>query len=329
MRATRLLSALDRLSEPHILVLGDVMLDVYDFCRTADSKPIDSEKSGKRAYTAHDSVMTFGGAGNVATNLAALGVSTHLVGLAGSDGYWQQLRQMGDALGVSHCLIRDSGRVTTVKTRIYIDDEYLLRRDHESPQAVSREVGLTLVAEVAANLDRSDVVILSDYAKGLFTAEVTSAVLQSCREHNVPVIVDFKPAHRDLFRDADLLVPNEVEAEALLPGFRSASSVEEGVRDLHRSLGCRMLAVTLGARGIAGYDGEAFFHVSGHEVEAVDAVGCGDTVRATLAIGMALGLSLEESAALANYAAAISVQKPATATLTCDELRQFIGENGV
>jgi len=328
MLATRLLSALDRLSQPHILVLGDVMLDVYDFCRTADSKGIDSEKPGKRAYTAHDSVMTFGGAGNVATNLAALGVSTHLVGLAGNDGYWQLLREMGDNLGVSHCLIRDSGRVTTVKTRIYIDNEYLLRRDHESTKPIDREVGLTLVAEVAAKLKQTDVVILSDYAKGLFTPEVTSSVIKACKEHKVPVIVDFKPVHQPLFKDADLLVPNEVEAEELLPGFREIAKIEDAVRQLHQHLGCRMTAVTLGARGIAGYDGNHFFHVPGHPVQAVDAVGCGDTVRATLAIGMALDLSLEESAALANYAAAISVQKPATATLTSGELRQFITTNG-
>ncbi|QQL45477.1 bifunctional heptose 7-phosphate kinase/heptose 1-phosphate adenyltransferase [Sulfuriroseicoccus oceanibius] len=320
-----LVDAVSKLSSLRILVVGDVMLDVFDFCNSAESRPIDSEKPGKRAYTAHESVMTFGGAGNVATNLATLGTNASLIGLAGNDGHWHTLRAMADELAIDHCLIRDSSRPTTTKTRLYIDDEYILRKDHEASHPIGREVALTLGSEVAERLGELDAVILSDYAKGVFTPELASKIIGRCREAGVPVVVDFKPKNRELFSEADVLAPNEVEAEALLPGFKGTDQLPEMARKLRDQIGAKNLVVTLGANGICGVDAEGeFFALAGHKVEAVDAVGCGDTVRASLAIGMALGLDLMHCAALANAAAAVIVQKAATATLTAGELLDFL-----
>lgn len=321
----RLIAAVGQLSTLRILVVGDVMLDVFDFCNSAESRPIDSEKPGKRAYTAHESVMTFGGAGNVATNLATLGTNASLIGIAGNDGHWHTLRGMADELSIDHCLIRDSSRPTTTKTRLYIDDEYILRKDHEASHPIGREVALTLGSEVAGRLAELDAVILSDYNKGVFTPELASTIIDRCSERNVPVVVDFKPENRTLFSSADVLAPNEVEAEALLPGFKGTDQLPEMARKLREQIGAKNLVVTLGANGICGVDqDDQFFALAGHQVDAVDAVGCGDTVRASLAIGLALDLDLMHAAALANAAAAVIVQKAATATLTAGELVQFL-----
>lgn len=323
--ADRLLAAVRSMQDLHVVVLGDVMLDVYDFCLSEASKPIDSEKPGKRAYAAHESVRRMGGAGNVATNLAALGARTTLVGVVGNDGYRHTLGDLCAECGITHILIRDARRPTTTKTRIYIDDEYLLRKDHESGEKVDRETGVSLVNEVARALrDGAAALILSDYNKGVFTPEVAGDVLRRAAETRLPVIVDFKPPNRDLFKGAPLIVPNESEADILLPGFRATDDLEGGLRALRESLCAEMVSVTLGARGICGFDGEEFFHHHGHAVQAIDAVGCGDTVRAVLSLGLACDLTLSEAAALANAAAAVIVQKPATATLSAEELQGFV-----
>ena len=317
---------LANLNDRRILVVGDVMLDVYDFCSSAESKPIDSEKPGKRAYTAHESVRRLGGAGNVATNLAALGASTTLIGLAGGDGHGHTVRTLCDDAKLTHVLLGHAKRPTTTKTRIYIDDEYLLRKDHEDATPIDSKTARAVAAAVIKHLDSGlDAVILSDYHKGLFTPESVALILEQCHTHGLPVVVDFKPANKALFRGAGLLVPNESEANVLLPGFKGTDNLPAALAALKQELDAPAIVVTLGARGLCGLSPETgFFHHSGHPVKAVDAVGCGDTVRAVLALGLAAGLNLRQAAALANHAAAVIVQKPATATLTTEELAAFI-----
>jgi D-beta-D-heptose 7-phosphate kinase/D-beta-D-heptose 1-phosphate adenosyltransferase len=324
-----LLASLPRLHDRRVLVLGDVMLDIYDFCSFSESKPIDSEKPGKRAYTAHESTRTLGGAANVATNLASLGARATLVGLTGEDGHAHTVRGLCENAGLAHDLIPDPGRPTTTKTRIYIDGEYLLRKDHEDAGAADSSISARLVAAMEKHIAAgTDAVVLSDYAKGVFTPESASGVLALCSGAGVPVVVDFKPGNRALFHGAGLLVPNETEATALLPGFRENADLAASVAELRASLAAEAVVVTLGARGLCGLsDATGFFHHPGHRVTAVDAVGCGDTVRAMLALGLAGGLNLRQAAALANHAAAIIVQKPATAILHPEELAEFIRQN--
>jgi len=319
---------IQRFSTMKVVVLGDVMLDVYEFCSTEASKPINSEKPGKRAYTAQQTVRALGGAGNVAANLASLGVSTSLIGVTGNDGRYFTMQQISDELALRHCFIRDRSRPTTTKNRLYIDNEYILRRDDESAEPIEHETAMTLLNEALCELDGAQAVILSDYAKGIFSEQFAQQVIAACRDKGVPTIVDFKPVNRGIFYGASLIAPNSVEAEAILPGFNegidSVAGALEVLQTLHGKLGCERLVVTLGERGICGYDGETMFHVPANKVEEVDAVGCGDTVRAVLATAHALGFSLEDAASLANDAAAVIVQKPATAMVDQGELIAFL-----
>lgn len=320
----RLVQAVRAFGDRRVLVLGDVMLDVYDFCSTSNSKPIDSEMEGKRAFTAHESIRVLGGAGNVAANLSALGVHTTLIGVTGDDGHHFTLQKIAEKQGVDHCLIRDHGRPTTVKTRIYVDDEFLLRRDDEVRDEVSRELELTIMTEFLKDVDNADAVILSDYDKGFFTQTLGQQLVSGCRDHKTPVVVDFKPPNAAYFRGATLIAPNEGEADTLQPGFRGARDRLAAVQALHNTLGCDATAVTLGDDGLCGTDGTTPFHVRGHRVQEVDAVGCGDTVRAVIALGIASGLTLQDSVWLANCAAAAIIQKRATATLEPDEIIAFM-----
>ena len=354
---------IERFPELRVLVVGDVMLDVYEFCRTGDSKPIDSEKAGKRAYKAQETIKVLGGAGNVAANLASLDVRTALVGVTGDDEHYFKIRDLAEGLSIRHGLIRDGSRPTTTKARLYLDDDYLLRRDTESTGRVGDRISAALVKEVLRALPDTDVVILSDYDKGVFSTgragtgsgstasgdtgsddtgisgtghigtgitgtgntDTGSAgqIIRECRLHEIPVVVDFKPGNREAFAGADIIAPNAAEAAELIGGF-SLDRLETDCRRLHALLGCGNTVVTLGEHGLCGVGPGGFFHVPGHRVEPLDKVGCGDTVRAGLAIGTALGLSLEEAGELANDAATVIVQKPATSVLSRRELRDFV-----
>lgn len=294
------------------------MMDVYDFCYTAHSRP-SPELPHKRVYTAHRSEKMLGGAGNVAANLASLKVDASLISLCGNDGNYFEIKRLCGEAGIGHTLICDESRATTVKTRLYIDDEYHLRRDDEHTHKVGHETARTIRDAFVCQLDHVDAVILSDYNKGIFTEDDSQALINLCNERAIPVIVDFKPVNRAYFRNATVVAPNLVEARALVPDF-SVDEPMAGLKELHDLLGAKNVMVTLGSYGMVVYDGKTMRRIEGRNVQAVDPCGCGDTVRACLTIGLVAGLSLEDAADFANYAASLVVQKLGTATLSAEEL---------
>ena len=227
-------------------------------------------------------------------------------------------------MGIDHTLIIDAGRPTTTKTCLYIDGEYILRRDDEETRPIGADLSARILEETLDRLSHMDAVILSDYAKGFFTADTTTQLISACNASKVPVVVDFKPRNGALFQGADLIAPNHLEAQALQPEFSPTEDLEGCVERLHHLLQCRGLVVTLGARGICGYTGTSFFHIPANSVEVVDVVGCGDTVRVGLALATALGMTLQQAAELANDTAAVVLQKLGTATLTREELGGYI-----
>lgn len=320
------LSAVSSFAGMKVAVIGDTMLDIYDFCSTADSKEIPSEMPGKRAYRAHKSIQVLGGAGNVAANLASLGVDTELIGMVGNDGYAVTLRGVADAQGIRHRLIVDPSRPTTLKMRVYIDDEYVLRRDDEADDDASALISSAACQEVEEIVDACDALILSDYDKGFLTPTAARGIIETASTRHVPVIVDFKPSNRARFQGATIIAPNQLEAVELAGDFPLDDRLQERTLALHATLACANTVVTLGARGVCGTDGSTFFHVDGSGVPVVDTVGCGDTVRAVLALAHARGLALDVAAELANDAASVIVQKRATALMTSEELTAYIAQ---
>lgn len=306
-----------------VLVIGDIMLDTYEYCLTSMSKLLNSEKPGKRAYLLQKTEKVLGGAGNVATTLSSLGVNTSLIGISGNDENYFKLRELAELNSINHYIVRDSSRSTTVKNRLYIDEEYIMRFDDEKSHKIDQGISDILMRGILHNIPNVNAVILSDYNKGLFTEFNTGEIIKECQMHKIPIIVDFKPENKNLFAGAELISPNENEAKALYPDF-SIDNLEAGAKKIFELLDCGSVIITLGENGLCGYDGQYFFHIPGIKVKANDAVGCGDTVRAVLALGIASKIGLKQSAILANYAAAVIVQKPQTSTLSRGELTAFI-----
>lgn len=309
---------LEQAAKSRILVVGDVVLDAYDFCYTDHSRP-SPERPDKRVYTAHRLERMLGGAGNVAANLASLRVETTLLSICGDDGNALEIRRICDASGIRHHLIADASRPTPIKTRLYIDDQYMLRRDDEQQHKVSEELSAQITQTFGDILDSVDAVILSDYNKGFFTAENAQEMISRCRECGIPVVVDLKPPNASIFSGATVVAPNLKEAREISSGF-DPDQKENSLQTIHDILGAEKVAVTIGSEGILVYENGTAVHVSGRKVKAVDPCGCGDTVRACLTLGLVSGLSLAEAADFANYAASLAVQKLGTATLLPDEL---------
>lgn len=303
--------------EVRVLVLGDVMLDVY--LRGVASRI--SPEAPVPVVRVEDEWRALGGAANVAANVAALGAGCELIGCIGEDRAGGDLLEELARQGIgADGMVRSPGRPTTVKTRIMARHQQVARFDHELDQDLAAEVGAAVVASVQRLLERTDALVLEDYNKGLLTRAVIDGAIAAAVAAGKPVVVDPKLRHFFDYRGATVFKPNQSELAAALRGPVSADDAS-WLDEVRRQLGCRHLLVTLGEDGMALLTEEGeHLRVPTVARSVYDVSGAGDTVTAVLAVALAAGASITEAAILANHAAGIEVGKAGVATVSPDEL---------
>ncbi len=302
-----------------VLVLGDVMLDRYvhgEVRRISPEAPIPVLRAQARR-------AVLGGAANVAQNVAALGARARLVGVVGMDDAATEIgRVLAAAPAITACLVPVPQRPTTVKTRFTSGSHQLLRLDEEESGPLGATEEARVLAEFEAALGQSDVVVLSDYAKGVLTDRVLAEAIRLARAAGKRVIADPKRASFAAYRHADVLTPNESEAAraAGIATDEDEGAVRAGELALAEAEAGAVL-VTRSAKGLTLVRRDARpLHVPTRAQAVADVSGAGDTLIAAFAIGLACGASMPEAAMLANVAAGISVGKAGTATVSQDEL---------
>jgi len=307
-----------------MLVVGDLMLDRYlvgDVARISPEAPVPIVRLGREV----DSV---GGAGNVALNLAGLGVHADVAGWTGDDPAGARLREQLAATGVRvHGVEVVRGRSTTTKTRVLSGRQQLVRIDAEesAPRALLERRAWD--DRVVAFLDDGyDALLLSDYAKGVLSDDLCRRLITGGRERGIPVLVDPKGLDYGKYHGATTITPNEAElaATAQVPPGDPFELLDAATR-LRDQLALDFVTLTRGAAGIAIVDAAGTHHVPARAREVFDVSGAGDTAIATMAAGIATGLDAHDAAVLANIAAGIIVGKSGTIPVRRDELLDALG----
>lgn len=302
-----------------IVVIGDLMLDEFIWGRVRRISP----EAPVPVVEVDRQTLALGGAGNVVSNLVALGASPVPVGVVGADGDADRLRSALLALGVS-CdgLVTDAGRPTTLKTRIIAHNQQVVRADRESRTPVSDEMEQQIIAAFRHHIEAADAVVVSDYSKGLLTAGVLRQTLAAARERELIVCLDPKMRSFVHYQPVTVITPNNQEAaEAAGISIEDETGLVEAGRKILASIDCRAALVTRGEEGMTLFtDGGEVTHIPTVAREVYDVTGAGDTVVATLALALASGATLAEAARLANHAAGVVVGKIGTATVTREEL---------
>lgn len=316
------LNLIERFRDTRVLIVGDVMLDEYvwgDVRRISPEAPVPVVEASRRSYAP-------GGAANVATNVAALGGRALLGGVVGTDYPATQLRQVLSQSGVDLAgFVEESDRPTTTKTRIVAHSQQVVRVDSERRHPLGAEAERALLAWFEAQIEGAGVCILSDYNKGVLSPTVTASLIAIARRAGRPVIVDPKGTDYAKYRGATIIKPNIHEAErAANREIRDTNDLQEVAHYLADLLeGCAVL-ITRGADGMSLYQNgsadAAPIHIPSVQRNVYDVTGAGDTVVSTLALALANGAPLAQSARLANFAAGIVVGKLGTATVTAEEL---------
>ncbi|MPZ17125.1 MAG: D-glycero-beta-D-manno-heptose-7-phosphate kinase [Luteitalea sp.] len=318
------------LAERSILIVGDVMLDHFLFGRVHRISP---EAPVPVVEFDHEH-FRLGGAANVASNVTALGGRATLVGVVGEDDPADRLKAALRDRGISaDSLVCDSSRCTTRKLRIVTTrQQQVARVDYELDGDIAGAIQETVIAYVESAAPRADIIVVSDYLKGVITQEVMRGVMGCARARGIRVLVDPKIPHLELYGGVTLITPNQVEAEiATHLRIRSDDDARRAARALRDQVGCASVVITRGEHGIWILDGSESGHASlGEGVlpaatrEVADVTGAGDTVISTLALALAGGATLAEAAEMANHAAGVAVSHFGPAPVTRDELDQAL-----
>lgn len=323
----KLYSYVDKFPSMRVMCVGDMMLDIFVYGKTSRLSP----EAPVPVLLEQKRRRMLGGAGNVVANLRSLGCRTHFVGVVGNDAEGADLIRFMDELGVEHeLLLTVNGYHTSVKTRYVSGRQHMLRVDREEPLHVPDEVLADLLRGVEVRLQETDIVLLSDYGKGVFDERLTPAVIELARCAAVPVIVDPKTTDYSIYRGATLVKPNRKEFEGVTgmsfdpaePGFADAALAAG--REVCRKYGVQNLLVTLSEYGmiyLPGDEHEPYKWIPTEAKEVYDVSGAGDTSLAVLGVAMATGVSMRQAMKIANAASGIAVAKFGTACVTCYELR--------
>ena len=301
------------------VVVGDVMLDRFiggSVARISPEAPVPVLRREEAADMP-------GGAANVARNLAHIGVRATLVGITGKDGHAALLRAaLAEEPGIRFNPVVDAKRTTTVKTRFTAAGQQILRVDDEDTDPAPSALGKRVVAAAAKALRGCDLLVLSDYDKGVITPATASALIRLARKAGVPVLADPKKSDPAVFAGADIITPNLEEAGRLF-GISAGDRAELSRSAARISARHRIDAVlvTLGPDGMLLVGkGRKPHHARSAARSVFDVSGAGDTVIAMLAAAMAAGADVETAARLANAAAGVVVGKAGTATVTPGEV---------
>lgn len=309
---------IDKFANCRLVVVGDVMLDHFVGGVVERVSP----EAPALVLRVEEERTMLGGAANVAANIVSLGGTVALVGVIGEDGPGMQLAALLQAHGgrIVDQLIRSDKARTVEKTRYIAEDRHLLRADRENDRLQADVAGCVINRMIRA-LDGCDAVLVSDYAKGVVSAELMQAAVEHAHARGVPVIAD--PKRRDflVYRGADVLTPNTQElAFATGEACQDPSSCARAAASVIEHTGASIL-LTRSQDGVAVYqaDREAWSEPA-QTTSVRDVSGAGDTILAVTALSLAAGESLVTAAHVANVAAAIAIQKSGTASVTRDEL---------
>jgi len=313
-----LIPILNDITDARVLCVGDIMLDRFisgDVARISPEAPVP-------VLRIREETEMLGGVGNVARNLAGLGVRPALIATVGADVAGATVLEQLEVLGVeAGGLIGDSSRPTAIKTRYLAGNQQMLRADKEETGPLGPATADALVTAVKAALADCAVLVLSDYGKGVLGDGRAKALIDAAREAGKPVIVDPKGSDYGIYAGADVVTPNRKElSEAAGVAVGGVEDAVTAAQDLIGRHGFGAILVTLSQQGMVLVTADASLHVPAEAREVFDVSGAGDTVVATLAGALAAGAEMPDAVRLANAAAGIVVGKVGTAAVYAAEL---------
>ncbi len=316
---------IDEFKKVKALVIGDLMIDEYLWGKVERISP----EAPVPVVCVTGETHTLGGAGNVINNLTAMGADVMAVGTAGTGMAGRMIFEKLESLGIeTDGIISEPDRPTTRKTRVIASNQQVIRIDREIKKDINPASSEMLVRIIEKKTCNADLVIISDYDKGLVTDELVQAAVSFAGFHGIPVLADPKSLDFSKYSGVSVLTPNKKEAAAAAHmQIGSEDDLFRAGRKIMKDAALEKLLITCGRDGMALFESDAGpYMIESRARQVFDVSGAGDTVISILGLGLAVGYSFRQSAMIANAAAGIVVGKVGTATASITELKQALEE---
>lgn len=317
----------NKTSACRMLVVGDVMLDKYYYGEVTRISP-EAPVPVTRVTSTKE---TLGGAANVVHNLALLGCQVEVAGFVGNDLHCQTLREKFASRGIGTTALVYTPAPTTTKLRVIGGHQQMLRLDFEETEPPAEQYRQELRQQISKKLAAGvDGVIISDYGKGVCTAETCAYIIVECAKQSIPVIVDPKGRDWERYSGADYVTPNLKEINEVLPQKikNEDVAVEQAARSVLEKFGIGNMVVTRSEHGLSLINDDNVVHIPTKAQEVFDVSGAGDTVIAVFAMALAGGMEAAGAAYLANLAASVVVAKLGTYAVSKEELLAALEKTG-
>lgn len=317
---------INKFSQVKALVIGDIMLDKFEYGKVERISP---EAPVPIFKLSHEKKM-LGGAGNVVANLVSLGCKTTFIGIIGKDNNGTEVANLLRKVGAHSHLLKLDNYPTIVKTRLIAGNNHLLRADQEEVLPVVSELLPRFKKILTQAIKNVDIVLVSDYNKGLLTPVTTQLIIDICNHFNKTVLVDPKGTDYSKYKGATLVKPNLKEfSEATVMKYNPLATdfhnrVRIGAELLFSKYNIKNLLVTLSEHGmmyISAENPNNLKQIPTEAKEVFDVSGAGDTSLATLGAAIGANIPIKDAMKLANLASGIVVGKLGTATVTAEELK--------
>ncbi len=321
----KLFDIIDRFSNYSVLILGDIILDEYicgNACRLSPEAPVP-------VLEAQDYKYILGGAANVGSNIKSLGGNAYILGVVGNDHHANIVFSELERNKVFNSfIVKDNNRPTTTKTRLLAHSrQQIARIDKESTKAISADIESKLLQLVKKVINGVDIVVLSDYAKGVLTPSLIGQTIKICHEHGKRVLIDPKGIDYGKYTNADIITPNRLEAE-LASHSPKGTCPKQMAKNLKKITDINTILVTLGENGVLIYKDDQTEQIPAISSQVYDVTGAGDSLISTLALSLAASdFELADSIRIGNYAAGIAVRKIGTTTIKPDEIKEIIKQH--
>ncbi len=304
-------------SDCKVLVIGDVILDTY-YRGTVDRV---SPEAPVPIVNVKEMSSTLGGATNVTNNIAHLKALSAIIGLVGSDDNHTKLSKMCKENNICDILI-ETNHPTITKTRILGNKQQIVRLDFEEKFIIDSTTSAKLENLLNNEIKNYDIIVISDYNKGLITKETSEKIINISNSLGKKVIVDPKKKDWELYANAYMVTPNFKEFTAISNAEinNCDNDIEQYGKEVIKKYNINYLLVTRSEKGMSLISKDKCVHFPTVAKDVYDVSGAGDTVVATIATALASGLSVEDSVSLSNKAAGIVVGKSGTSPILIEEL---------
>lgn len=305
---------------PKILVIGDLMIDHYLWGCAEKISP----EAPVPVVNVERENSVLGGAGNVVNNLYALGAEVDVLSVIGICQIADELRALlADIKVSSQYLIVEKERITSKKSRIIASNQQVIRYDKESRQNINAQSEQQLIDIFSNIANQYDVILLSDYGKGVLTNSLTQSLIKIANKNNQKVLIDPKGVDYHKYSGAYLLTPNKKEAsQATHIDIIDEQSLTKAITQLKKVCQLGVSLITLSEQGVAIYDDKLTTYPTLAQ-EVFDVTGAGDTVLSSLGFAIACEYEIGEAVIFANLAAGVVVGKIGSATANLDEIIDY------